>query len=1074
MPTLCKVAAGYHNAVGLIRTYSGVLDLGMGAGHLLKLLCGFLKQDMEALAAGAQGTPNIVKRSQFWLMLLNKLAVSFPEACGTAWETLLGWLINTRCKLGSSVESQSNSAGVSELLSKAAKCLVLILNSTKCEDILRVSVDRLRARMLAGHDSSDRQQLLAVPTLLAATDLLEQASLMKPRVRLSCAQLLTGVVDTLIMPSCKAAALQDPSLLRRAAEGLVLFLAATCSAAMSGLADKATAQQHIAALHRLLQAAVITETGSSWDASPITAHLVTLLSVLLSSSPPGVVEVFVKAHLQVSACTGSDAAQLSCLCAGLRVAALACPEATSSHFSPAVQATLGQLPTAFSQYSASALALLAEEPPGSQEVLAFLRLLECTHLVLAYLGATTNTVVTPRLQFMVLEILGASSMHNAVPPCWAPAALRVLASLLDLAGEQPLLTDEQLEALMPTLASLLKHQEAPDPLLQFTALEAYADYIKVCDKSLVMAMLPPGLLDPGTGVACEAFRAVLAQHLTRTVNAPLAIATVLQDHAAVLHGIADSAGAQLSSSAKLYSGISTEAGDIDGDAAAVALAAQGSAAAAVCAAITSLEQAVQAAGVPLESAIVRASSGKGPQPEREQSATDKEALLALFVRYPGLYGTAAVVLGYILGVPALGNLHWNTGDALLGLKLAVPLAVLDALLMLPNYSPATTMKQVKMKVPKALAEKLQQQKEALGSSSSSASAGAKNTEEAQGHASGQRTRSTGTAAAAAALAAAAAAAPSTAAGLATEAGSGDSSGSLDGLVEIEQAFPVNVDQPPLVAALHRLQMKKTVENMALGLSLPSELALLFTHHLASEMLWRAVVLTGVAGWCTSLLYGSGAEDWLYQLGGTNMELSVPMLGAAMALALAVGAEVWIAVQKETFPLKLVETLEKATQKGRGKDEGTGQISGRANKDKEAEGQARVAKMLSKMHKRMSKQQRYSLVVETLRGVTESGCYAAAFLLSGNLLAPYVAAVTIDLLFSTYQRMRQQKVEKEQQAALERVANLAMTMSQLRKAKLERLQPRKVVEGGGSQPGPRQGGSVDDDAKDGGSTGDEQS
>ncbi len=54
-----------------------------------------------------------------------------------------------------------------------------------------------------------------------------------------------------------------------------------------------------------------------------------------------------------------------------------------------------------------------------------------------------------------------------------------------------------------------------------------------------------------------------------------------------------------------------------------------------------------------------------------------ECLMPL-CRYPGLYGTAAVVLGYILGVPALGNLHWNTGDALLGLKLAVPLAVLGA------------------------------------------------------------------------------------------------------------------------------------------------------------------------------------------------------------------------------------------------------------------------------------------------------------------------------------------------------------------------------------------------------------
>ena len=68
----------------------------------------------------------------------------------------------------------------------------------------------------------------------------------------------------------------------------------------------------------------------------------------------------------------------------------------------------------------------------------------------------------------------------------------------------------------------------------------------------------------------------------------------------------------------------------------------------------------------------------------------------------------------------------------------------------------------------------------------------------------------------------------------------------------------------------------------------------------------------------------------------------------MALSLAVGAEAWTAFQNEAFPLKLVETLEKATQKGRGKREGAGQISDRVNKEKDAEGQARVAKMLSKV------------------------------------------------------------------------------------------------------------------------------
>ena len=60
---------------------------------------------------------------------------------------------------------------------------------------------------------------------------------------------------------------------------------------------------------------------------------------------------------------------------------------------------------------------------------------------------------------LVLDILGACSVHGEDPPCWAPAALRALASLLDLAGEQQLLTEAQLEALLPTLTTLLKHQE---------------------------------------------------------------------------------------------------------------------------------------------------------------------------------------------------------------------------------------------------------------------------------------------------------------------------------------------------------------------------------------------------------------------------------------------------------------------------------------------------------------------------------------------------------------------------------------------------------------------------------------
>ena len=61
-------------------------------------------------------------------------------------------------------------------------------------------------------------------------------------------------------------------------------------------------------------------------------------------------------------------------------------------------------------------------------------------------------------------------------------------------------------------------------------------------------------------------------------------------------------------------------------------------------------------------------------------------------RYPALYGTVAVAAGYFLHLDPLGGLHWNSHDALLGLKCAVPILIMDAVLMLPDYSPGTTTK----------------------------------------------------------------------------------------------------------------------------------------------------------------------------------------------------------------------------------------------------------------------------------------------------------------------------------------------------------------------------------------------
>jgi hypothetical protein len=81
--------------------------------------------------------------------------------------------------------------------------------------------------------------------------------------------------------------------------------------------------------------------------------------------------------------------------------------------------------------------------------------------------------------------------------------------------------------------------------------------------------------------------------------------------------------------------------------------------------------------------------------------------------------------------------------------------------------------------------------------------------------------------------------------------------------------------------------------------------------------------------------------------------------------------------------------------------------------------------------------------------------ASRYVHAGNLLAPYVAACANDLLFSSYQRLRQREAQREQRATLERLTKLSSTMAQLRGAKLARLQPQKPPAAGAAQQGQQQ-------------------
>lgn len=95
--------------------------------------------------------------------------------------------------------------------------------------LVQLSVDRLRARISAGHDPGNAQAAAAVPTLLASVDVLECVAVMKPHVQLACVQLLPDVVGALLTPTA-AVALAQPEVLQRVAEGMLTFLVAACNA----------------------------------------------------------------------------------------------------------------------------------------------------------------------------------------------------------------------------------------------------------------------------------------------------------------------------------------------------------------------------------------------------------------------------------------------------------------------------------------------------------------------------------------------------------------------------------------------------------------------------------------------------------------------------------------------------------------------------------------------------------------------------------------------------------------------------------------------------------------------------
>ena len=77
--------------------------------------------------------------------------------------------------------------------------------------------------------------------------------------------------------------------------------------------------------------------------------------------------------------------------------------------------------------------------------------------------------------------------------------------------------------------------------------------------------------------------------------------------------------------------------------------------------------------------------------------------------------------------------------------------------------------------------------------------------------------------------------------------------------------------------------------------------------------------------------------------------------------------------------------------------------------------------------KMTKQMKAALVVDTARSSLSTAVFGGSFVLTGNLLSPYIGAVTCDLLFSYYQRSKYEQLKTRVEQHLKRMLEGLMEM-----------------------------------------------
>jgi len=473
-------------------------------------------------------------------------------------------------------------------------------------------------------------------------------------------------------------------------------------------------------------------------------------------------------------------------------------------------------------------------------------------------------------------------------------------------------------------------------------------------------------------------------------------------------------------------------------------------------------------------------NGGTPPPSPEENDPKRRELnllLSLIVQYPAVRGSIAVALGYWAHIDPWGTFRFDSEALAIGCALAIVPSLMDMIILLPNWEPQRTTRTMNLKMPRDVAEKLQLSGSIKILNTQTGNAPARATPEAN-----EQEQRADDIAAASNITSTTESLLNTVIRLDTEstvavdtdtktATSILTNGAeptnqkerpqqqqqplFSNMVDVERKITVRVDQHPLRDALQSLQMSRVVSNVGRSLSPPSEALLLFLVHVSEEMLYRGVILVLAVRWCTDNLYYAGVEESVV-LPGTGLELAPPQLGAILGgVGLTIGA-VGLLVQKELFPLRLLDATKEQLQNfvedrkkgidstavgGDKKQKTVEEDAAKVQKDKKV-----VAGLLERLRSGVVIQQRWIVAVEATVEFLQWSTLSAAFLLTGNIVAPIAGSMVNDAIYSACQRVKNREIKeamKERaESASERAKQTADLLTAVREHRKNRLEPPK--------------------------------